>query len=213
MYHYLSIDIQVIVLLIFHLIAARARLVQIEKIIIVRRTPIQPLTITSPMVGIIIPLVLLTAGEVTDMGEEAIKGEGVVTRVRKSLFLTKNFSNLSLLFLIEFQKSQSVISYSQHDSRFRSLHEIQEDWLNVKDRDIDYERFILIYNKYIVIIIVSLYNSKLFGKATTGIHFGKYEDIPIKITGTDPPTQIDEVSAYYKLQPACYLILFCKFVV
>ncbi|KAI6652794.1 pL10 [Oopsacas minuta] len=73
----------------------------------------------------------------------------------------------------KFQKSQSVVAYSQHDTRFRSPHEIEEDWLAVKSRDLNYE-------------------STLFGKATTGIHFAKYEDIPIKITGSDPPTQIDQ---------------------
>ena len=134
-------------MLIFHLIAARARLAQIEKTLIVRRTPIQPPSAATLMVGTVtppVPLILLTAGEVTGMGE-AIKGEGGITRVRHLSFFTKNFRiGLKYIFLIGFQKSHSVVAYSQHDSRFRSPDEIQEDWLKVKSRDVDYERFILI---------------------------------------------------------------------
>ena len=48
------------------------------------------------------------------------------------------------LYKLEFQKSQSVASYSQHDSRFRTPNEVEEDWLSVKERNHEYERFVLI---------------------------------------------------------------------
>ena len=46
-----------------------------------------------------------------------------------------------VLSKLEFQKSQSFVSYS-HDSRFRTPHEIEEDWLRVQERNHEYEKFV-----------------------------------------------------------------------